>query len=75
MEESHVSDTTFDFVQKLEDGRGWNGDVKEMLLDIGKLRALGWSPKYGSAEAVRVTVRSLLSDDEGLRISPGFQQV
>ena len=27
------------------DGRGWPGDVKLMLLDIGKLKSTGWNPK------------------------------
>ena len=30
------------------DGRGWPGDIKEMLLDISRLKSLGWRPKYGS---------------------------
>ena len=41
--------------------RGWKGDVPKMMLDIGRIKALGWSPRYGSAEAVRETVRSLLT--------------
>jgi UDP-glucose 4-epimerase len=41
------------------DGRGWPGDVKYMLLDISKLTRLGWSPRYSSAEAVRLTIRWL----------------
>lgn len=41
------------------DGRGWPGDVKYMLLDITKLSKLGWSPRFSSAEAVRLTIRWL----------------
>jgi UDP-glucose 4-epimerase len=41
-------------------GRGWPGDVKRMQLDIRKLRALGWSPKHRSADAVRAAAQSLL---------------
>jgi UDP-glucose 4-epimerase len=44
----------------VDGGRGWPGDVKEMLLDTKKLKSLGWSSKHGSAEAVRRTVRELL---------------
>jgi len=40
--------------------RGWNGDVTSMLLDISKMRKLGWKPRYGSGEAVRKAVRDLL---------------
>lgn len=42
------------------DGRGWKGDVKNMLLDISKIKRLGWSIRYQSEEAVRLTVRNIL---------------
>jgi UDP-glucose 4-epimerase len=47
-----------------DNGRGWKGDVKEMFLDISKLKKLGWKPKYSSAEAVRLAIRDLLSELE-----------
>lgn len=34
------------------DGRGWPGDVKQMLLDTSELQSTGWQPKYNSFEAV-----------------------
>jgi len=43
-------------------GRGWRGDVKQMLLDISKIKRLGWKPKYRSAEAVRLAVRDAMLD-------------
>ncbi|RLF21545.1 MAG: UDP-glucose 4-epimerase, partial [Thermoprotei archaeon] len=45
------------------DGRGWLGDVKFMLLDIGKLKATGWKPRWNSREAVRKTVRQILGKE------------
>jgi UDP-glucose 4-epimerase len=42
------------------EGRGWAGDVRFMLLDISKIMNLGWRPRYGSAEAVRLAVRDVL---------------
>lgn len=39
----------------VDGGRGWRGDVKVMQLDMGKLRSVGWAPKYGSSDAVRMT--------------------
>lgn len=42
------------------DGRGWPGDVRFMLLDISKIKSLGWSPKRGSKETIRQAVRDLL---------------
>jgi UDP-glucose 4-epimerase len=32
--------------------KGWVGDVHKMLLDIRKIRAMGWSPKVSYREAV-----------------------
>lgn len=46
------------FMNRLE-GRGWPGDVKEMLLACQKIRKEGWSPKYNSKEAVLLTAEGL----------------
>lgn len=46
------------------DGRGWLGDVKFMLLDIGKLkRFTGWMPRLGSRGALQKALESLTSQD------------
>ncbi len=45
-------------------GRGWKGDVKFMRLDISKLKNLGWKPKYGSREAIRMTAKWLIEEIE-----------
>ena len=44
----------------VDGGRGWKGDVKIMQLDMNKLRETGWAPAYSSAEAVRLTARSVI---------------
>ena len=44
------------------DGRGWAGDVRFMLLDINKIKKLGWRPKYSSKEAIRLAVRDILNE-------------
>jgi len=44
------------------DGRGWIGDVKEMQLDITKLKSLGWSPKFTSTEAVELASKELINE-------------
>ena len=41
------------------DGRGWKGDVKSMLLDISKIKSLGWEPKLNSRQAIKKTARIL----------------
>lgn len=40
-------------------GVGWLGDVKRVVLNITKLKSLGFRPKYNSRDAVRLTVRAL----------------
>lgn len=47
----------------VDGGRGWRGDVKIMQLKTDKLRELGWTPRYNSAEAVRETVKNLMKSD------------
>jgi len=47
----------------VDNGRGWKGDVKNMLLDVSKITAGGWKPLYGSSEAVRLTAKKMV---EGL---------
>ena len=41
--------------------RGWKGDVPKMMLDITKLKSLGWKPKHGSGDAIRFTVKDILA--------------
>lgn len=50
------------FTKGVRGGRGWIGDVKIMLLDISKLKKLGWKPKYGSAESVRIATKQILEE-------------
>ena len=47
----------------VDGGRGWKGDVKNILLDITKIKALGWSPKLDSAEAIRQATKYLISEE------------
>jgi UDP-glucose 4-epimerase len=59
-EEMRLSGTRLNFTGGVEGGRGWKGDVKNMLLDVKKIKSLGWRPKYSSAEAVRLTARRMI---------------
>jgi UDP-glucose 4-epimerase len=59
-EEMGLARPRFRFDDSLEDGRGWKGDVKTMLLSIDKLLALGWKPVMNSEEAVRQSCREVL---------------
>ncbi len=44
----------------IEGGRGWKGDVKDMLLSIDKLQSIGWQPSMSSKKAVSQTIRELI---------------
>jgi len=52
VEEMGLQNVEFKFTGGVDGGRGWKGDVKNMLPDISKLRALGWSPRLNSREAL-----------------------
>lgn len=62
-EEMGMEGTQLLYVQNAEGGRGWAGDVKDMLLSIDRLGATGWKPHYNSEAAVRQTLRHLLVED------------
>ena len=59
VEQMGLKDVGFSFTGGVEGGRGWVGDVKNMLLDVTRLKAKGWKPKYNSKEAVRQTVKRI----------------
>jgi UDP-glucose 4-epimerase len=40
--------------------RGWIGDVPKMQLSLARIKGLGWKPRHGSDESVRMAVRALL---------------
>ena len=62
VEEMGFRDVKFHYTGGVEGGRGWIGDVKTMLLDISKLKNLGWKPKYNSAESVRMAANQILKE-------------
>lgn len=49
-----------EFTGGVDSGRGWKGDVKNMLLDVRRIMALGWKPEYGSLDSVRLTAGELV---------------
>jgi len=62
IEEMGFKHVELKFTGGVDGGRGWKGDVKYMMLDVSKLKALGWKPKYNSEEAVRLTTQALLKE-------------
>jgi UDP-glucose 4-epimerase len=47
------------FTGGVDGGRGWKGDVKNMLLDISKIKTLGWKPKHNTRQSIKKTVKTL----------------
>ena len=50
------------FTGGVNGGRGWIGDVKNMLLDISKIKSLGWNPDLNSKQAIRKATKQLLRE-------------
>jgi len=61
IDEMKLKNVKLIFTGGVEGGRGWKGDVKNMLLDITKLKTLGWRPRLNSKQAVREAAKSLLT--------------
>jgi len=53
------------FIDKFE-GRGWNGNVKEYLLDCSIPKAIGRKAQYNSKDAVIRIVREYLEQKKNL---------
>lgn len=59
-EEMDLNNVKLSFSGGLGGGRGWVGDVRQMLLDTKKIKSLGWKPRLNSKEAVRKTAKQLV---------------
>jgi len=57
-----LENVSFRYVTEVEEGRGWQGDVRFMLLDVSKLKQLGWKPKHNSYESVVEATKQLLKE-------------
>lgn len=42
--------------------RGWIGDSPKILLDISKMKAIGWRPKFSISESIESTVEYLVNE-------------
>ncbi|MGD0329245.1 MAG: NAD-dependent epimerase/dehydratase family protein [Nitrososphaeria archaeon] len=70
IEEMGLKGVELKFTGGVDGGRGWIGDVKNMLLDVGKLKALGWKPELNSENAVRSAAKDLIKKMAVERKSP-----
>lgn len=62
IEEMKLKKVELTYTGGVDGGRGWKGDVKNMLLNITKLKALGWKPKLNSKQAVIESTRHLINE-------------
>ena len=46
----------------VDGGRGWKGDVKNMLLDISKIKKLGWKPKHNIEQAIKKATKHAITE-------------
>jgi UDP-glucose 4-epimerase len=59
-QEMGLKEVDFHWTGGVKGGRGWVGDVKDMLLSVDKLERFGWTPKMNSESAIRQAVREAL---------------
>ena len=60
VEEMKLKNVKLKFTGGVDGGRGWKSDVKNMLLDISKIKTLEWKLKLNSRQAVKKTARTLI---------------
>ena len=60
-QEMGLKDVEFKFTGGVDGGRGWKGDVKNMLRDFSRTKALRWKPKLNSQQTITKTVRHLIT--------------
>ncbi len=54
-----LKDVEYKFTGGVDGGRGWKGDVKNMRLDIKKMKSHGWNPQFTSRKAINDTAKWL----------------
>jgi len=64
VKERGLADVRFEFSGGVDGGRGWIGDVKTMLLDTRRIKALGWKPELDCSKAVRKLMRELKKSED-----------
>ncbi len=62
IEEVKLKNVKVTFTGGVNGGRGWIGDVKNMLLDIHKIKSLGWKPKHNSNQAIKKATKHIITD-------------
>jgi len=61
IEEMALKNVKQTFTGGVDGGRGWVGDVKNVLLDVSKLKCLGWKPKHNSKQTIIKATTDLIT--------------
>jgi UDP-glucose 4-epimerase len=61
-EEMGLQNVEFKFTGGVDGGRGWKGDVKNMLLDISKIKTLGWKPKHNTQQTIKKAIKHAVTE-------------
>lgn len=61
-EEMGLEGVEYKWTGGVDDGRGWKGDVRTMLLSNEKLKSRGWKPRYSSEDAIREAARYIIGE-------------
>lgn len=62
-EKMGLNNVQYTFTGGVDGGRGWKGDVKFMLLNIDKLKKLGWKPRLNSRQSVERAAEEILKNE------------
>jgi UDP-glucose 4-epimerase len=52
--------TEIRYASEQKDGRGWLGDIKNMLLSTDRIKKIGWRINHSSEESVSITVKNII---------------
>ncbi len=61
-EEMGLENVEYSWTGGVDDGRGWKGDVRTMLLASDLLKGQGWMPKYDSEGSIREAARYIIQE-------------
>ncbi|HEY7777628.1 MAG TPA: NAD-dependent epimerase/dehydratase family protein [Nitrososphaeraceae archaeon] len=53
--------TEIRYASQQNDGRGWIGDIKNMLLSTDKLKKIGWRINHSSKDSVSLTTKEMIA--------------
>lgn len=61
-EEMGLENVEYSWTGGVDDGRGWKGDVRTMLLASDLLKGRGWTPKHDSEGSIREAARYIIQE-------------